>query len=476
MQPVTPAKNYYATHSDESLSALAALNAELSAQLQDVEAEAKQTEAQGRKKLKRLDRELAGLKRELALALEKNEELQLHQHQHASFVPSAAAALTSRHVAATATSSRSMITTPDRPTVSQDQDHQEEEEAEAERTPISRSLTSTRSKTRTPSPSPSLATVADDRSSQDIAQQLVSSVAELEAANARLARDKVALDAKVHRLQAELESLQSSYQSLEEYVSELEVESVKPRALLWEGGGAAAAAERRMLDWSADADAVRYLFFSSVTSSTLTDRLTRNCGQSTLTKVDQYTINGLLDQDTDYDHEFDTAAAAALSSWSPTPTPSRNHMARSLSAEMARSNLQPSTSRDQPTTRRRRRQLRISDVSSLNDANDSAEEKEKEEEEEEEEDEPIELLSLLHASDGTLPAEADYWPTDYAARYAPGMVLNRFAVRALTTALRWLVWVRFLVVLAFAVVAAVREGPRGLFVRSSASNGRRRLR
>ena len=192
--------------------------------------------------------------------------------------------------------------------------------------------------------------------------------------------------------------------------------------------------------------------------------------------MDRYTINGLLDQDTDYDHEFDTAAAAASSSWSPTPTPSRNHMARSLSAEMARSNLQPSTSRDQPTTRRRRRQLRISDVSSLNDANDSAEEKEKEEEEEEEEDEPIELLSLLHASDGTLPAEADYWPTSYAARYAPGMVLNRFAVRALTTALRWLVWVRFLVVLAFAVVAAVREGPRGLFVRSSASNGRRRLR
>ena len=184
--------------------------------------------------------------------------------------------------------------------------------------------------------------------------------------------------------------------------------------------------------------------------------------------MDQYTINGLLDQDTDYDHEFDTAAAAASS---PTPTPNRNHMVRSLSAEMARSNLQPSTSRDQPTTRRRRRQLRISDISSLNDANDSAEE-----EEEEEEEEPIELLSLLHASDGTLPAEADYWPTDYAARYAPGMVLNRFAVRALTTALRWLVWVRFLVVLAFAVVAAVREGPRGLFVRSSASNGRRRLR
>ncbi|GAA97292.1 uncharacterized protein L969DRAFT_91862 [Mixia osmundae IAM 14324] len=259
--PISPSSSSTPGHirilptSPSALNKLSEDNDELAHKLEELEAETHKADLMGRKKLRRLDKELANLKRELEEALEKNDELetQLHKKQTTSTQPlKALSKAVSTESLGSATSAhslarhfelkmseaqpdhtkarsidagaRALATTPDRQSPVSWQATASGRamlaEAAAAASPLrqpsfSHIIKTPRSRaTSSASVRPSEA--ATNPEEQAIVKQLMAKIAELQDTNKEIASQRLDLDERLQRAQVEMEGARARYDELED--------------------------------------------------------------------------------------------------------------------------------------------------------------------------------------------------------------------------------------------------------------------
>jgi predicted RNase H-like nuclease (RuvC/YqgF family) len=211
-------------HLQEQHQQLASQNAELEEQLQDLELELQRADTSGKKKLRKLDRELDTLRQELQSALDRNRELEesLQRDKKSS---SGSITVSSTH---RITNARRLAA--DSPHTHHAQEISLPPDTDSNEGLYSPSLPSVESafpasQILQHTASHALSTERDgpEASEAVIVSQLLQKIAELKETNAAIEQDKEQMDAKLQKASEEFEEMKRKYDFLEDRVIEAEV-------------------------------------------------------------------------------------------------------------------------------------------------------------------------------------------------------------------------------------------------------------
>lgn len=233
-------------------------NAELEGKLQELEDEVSKADISGKRKLRRLDKELVGLKKELESALERNKELEERLNYRQSMVLSSMAPGTARRGDIPAPQvhvrTESDISDPGRrPEVSVPPDTDTDNHADVPRSlcitdgsRVDEDTTTSHADMQVPS----IDKPFDAFHTENIVSQLIAKINELQDANSHISAHKEALNEKLSLASTQFEEMKRKYDFLEERVIEAEIRN--HRILELEDGETVADEAILALDWPAE--------------------------------------------------------------------------------------------------------------------------------------------------------------------------------------------------------------------------------
>lgn len=211
-------------------------NAELENRLEELECEVNKADVVGKNKLRRLDKELMGLKKELESALDRNKELEekLALRQNAKVTISNASGLverTAKESEAELGTETSRTRTPTNPTsfscMPTDTDPETSSAEPLVETSEGTHEAILHKSDQSPFPkdnaSPSVGVHSDIQTTGDIVSQLLAKVNELQEANSHISAHKDALNDRLAAASSQFDEMRRKYEFLEERVIEAEI-------------------------------------------------------------------------------------------------------------------------------------------------------------------------------------------------------------------------------------------------------------
>lgn len=216
---------------------LASQNAELERQLQDLESELSRADVHGKKKLRRLDKELKSIRAELDSALERNKDLEERIGRGSGMSTSTSLTRIGDDMPIRSWAVKTLTETPghddawlidllSRASAAQplpDTDHDEPGDDSASDLPAYQARPALSKVASTPANLSRFLPGAASPQEVDLFAKLISKVSELQRTNVEMAEERTQADLKLSHAEAESDELQRRYRVLEEKIVEVEL-------------------------------------------------------------------------------------------------------------------------------------------------------------------------------------------------------------------------------------------------------------